>query len=96
MGQIWHQLLHVFSVNLGVIILNKIFAEVFFPFMYIRCDILCDVCGRCVKDFKGNKRIKDSFRFFCMLSPTKGMIHFCKFISIRLILFNDFMKEEGS
>ena len=64
MDQICRQFLHVFFVNLGVI-LNKIFVQKSFVY----------VCGRCVKinDFYRNKRIKDSFKPFRILNPTKAM-----------------------
>ena len=61
MDQIGHQLLHVFSVNLGGILNN------FFQKSFVWC--MRDVCKRL---FYRNKRIEDSFNFFCMLSPTKA------------------------
>ena len=90
MDKICSQFLHVFWVKLGVILNNRFCKS-----------ILCYVYGRCVKGVSENeKKIKDSFKLFLYsvsykIYASKFWQFVCKSICIRLILFNDFMKEEG-
>ena len=50
----------------------------------------------CMREmFTVNTELKTVFSTFLYSVPYKAVQLVCKLISIRLILFNDFMKEEG-
>ena len=94
MDQICHQFLHVFLVNLDVItvILNKFFQKTF---------VLCmgEVCKRFLHKLyvKHKREFLNCFVFRLLekLFLPILTVKVCYLISIRLMLFNDFMKEEG-
>ena len=90
MGQICRQFLHAFSVNSGIILKKCFFCR----------SILCFVSEWCVNDFTEVKELKTvltGFLYFVSYesNASKFWQLVCKFISIRLISFHDFMKMEG-